>query len=213
MTLLAQQDPGLDRRANAGQLDPAALVRLATSAPLAWVVSPDAGPATLLPLIPRLNPEGEVDGFTGHFSARNPHVEHLRSRPEATLLFTGPNAFISSSRLSDRTLAPTWFYVAARFGVEITFVDDDRATRAHLAELVTTLESRAGSAWRTAEMGERFAGLARGVTAFQARVRSVARHFALGANEPPEVLDEMLDGLRADGRDELASWVEWLGRA
>ena len=183
------------------------LERVVTAAPLGWVVSPASLHATPLPLIAIHGEDGGIRGFRGHFSRRNAHVAALAADPRALILFTGPNAYASSSWLSNRQLAPTWLYAAARFTVEVTVRPDPQSVKDALCELIVAMERRNGSDWRVAEMSGRFDGLAAGVIAFDARVVDAVEHCKLGLNEEPGVRREMVEGLRATGDHMLADWV------
>ncbi|MCC7265957.1 MAG: FMN-binding negative transcriptional regulator [Caulobacteraceae bacterium] len=169
--------------------------------PLAWVIS--AGRelhTTLLPL--QIDGVGEV--IRGHFARSNPHVEALRAQPEASVLVLGPHGYISPSWLSDRTQAPSWNYAAARFDVELRFVEDEAFTHALLRAQSAAHEGGGPAAWSPDEMGERFARLARGVVGFEARVLSTIPRYKLGQADRDDVFAECL---RALAGDPLAGWM------
>ncbi|MBS0361247.1 MAG: FMN-binding negative transcriptional regulator [Proteobacteria bacterium] len=173
--------------------------------PLAWVVS--AAPQMHASLIPVQIVQDATTGaqvIRGHFARRNPQVEALRQAPRATILALGPHGYISPSWLSDRTQAPSWNYAAARFDVEIEFVDRPEFTRALLEAQVEANERGRANAWSIPEMGARFDRLAAGVIGFQARVLGVTAHDKLGQADRDDVLAECLTALAGDP---LADWM------
>lgn len=183
------------------------LARVVDVAPLGWVVSPGSLHATPLPLVALYGEDQSIRGFRGHFSRRNPHVAALSADPQALILFTGPNAYASSSWFSNRRLAPTWLYAAARFDVEVTLRPDPESVSEALGELIEAMEQRNGSDWRIEEMSGRYEGLAAGVIAFDAKVVEAIDHYKLALNEEPQERREMVQGLRATGDHVLADWV------
>ena len=182
-----------------------------------WIVSLDrASPhATALPLRAGLAADGTVASLRGHFARANPHVEALRRDPRALILMLGPHGYVSPSWFEDRTQAPTWNYASAQFLVEVRFQEDEAALREVVDDLVEAMEAGRPNAWRTADMGERYERLARGIIAFQAEVLDSRAVFKLGQDERDDVYGEILAGLSGTGAHELESWMRALnpGRA
>jgi transcriptional regulator len=180
------------------------LVRLIAEYPLAWVVScADAGfRATPLPLIAETDAAGRVTALFGHFALANPHVELLRMRPAATILFSGPNGYISPEAVSQPQWAPTWNYTVAQFDVEIELVP--RQNDLALTRLVRKMEAGRRAPWGIAQLGARYAQLAPRIIAFRAHVRNTSARFKLGQDETPRTRAEVIAAL---GQTDLAQWM------
>ena len=113
--------------------------------PLAWVCGGAAGEldASLLPLIGVFDGEGRLVELIGHLMRSNPLYGALQRDPRATILFTGPDAYVSSEHAGRRDWAPTWNYGQLKISAEIAFddaltemLDDDLA----LCETETSVE-------------------------------------------------------------------------
>ena len=180
------------------------LVRLIAEYPLAWVVSSnaEASRATPLPLIGETDTAGRVVALFGHFALANPHVELLRAQPAATVLFSGPNGYISPEAVSQPQWAPTWNYTVAQFDVEIEFVPQQNDLA--LTRLVRKMETGRRAPWSIAQLGTRYAQLAPRITAFRAHVRTTSARFKLGQDEAPATRTEIIAAL---GQTELARWM------
>jgi len=159
--------------------------------PLAWVCGGAAGEveASLLPLIGRYDADGALVELIGHLARANPLHDVLRADPRATILFSGPQAYISPEYVGDtagdpRNWAPTWNYVQARIGADIRF--DDGLTEPALDLLIDTMEQHRAAPWRPTELGARYEGMLRHIVGFKARVTSVSARFKLGQDERPE---------------------------
>lgn len=191
---------------------PQLLADLVRAQPFAWIVSGAAGDshATPLPLRPKLGPDGRIEALIGHFARRNPQVEALRRDPRALVLTLGPHAYVSPSWMADRTQAPTWNYAAAQFAVEVEFIEDEAALRLVLDDLIGAMEAARPNGWSAAEMGERYAGLSRGIVAFHARVTDQRGVFKLGQDERDDVYADILAGLGGEGASGLAAWMRAL---
>jgi transcriptional regulator len=189
---------------------PGQIVELIATSPLAWIVPAGGGAApwaTPLPLRAITDAEGAVIALDGHFARSNPQVEVLRRHPRALILVMGVQGYISPSWMRDRTQAPTWTYASAQFLTEIAFLEGDDSVRASLDDLIGAMEAGRPGPWRAEEMGGRYAGLARRVIAFRARVVEARPVFKLGQDERDDVFADILAGLERDDRADLASWM------
>jgi transcriptional regulator len=172
--------------------DTSDLIRLIDEHPLAWIVSvAGAGfGATPLPLLAETDSSGALVSLLGHFALANPQVAQLRESPWATVLFSGPQGYISPEAVSQPAWAPTWNYAVARCEAYIEFLPDmnDEA----LERLVRKMEAGRREPWTVARVGERYAGMVRRIIAFRAHVRSLSGRFKLGQDETPQTLTEIL---------------------
>lgn len=187
-----------------GARDDADVLRLVTEYPLAWIVSHEGLSATPLPVRPLLDGEGRLTGLVSHFARRNPQLEVLRAAPRATLLFTGPQGYISPSWVGKRTWGPTWNYATAAFDCDLEFFDDAEGLRALLEDLADSLEAGRPNAWSVEEMGPRYEGLSRAIVGFRATIRDQRAVFKLGQDESDTEFGEILAAI---GDDPLGDWM------
>jgi transcriptional regulator len=75
------------------------------------------------------------------------------------------------------------------------------------ARLVEHMERGRPRAWTIADMATRYEQLRRGIVGFYGEVLTVDAKFKLGQNERIDVLDDQMEGLEANGRTDLASWM------
>ena len=184
------------------------VVALLRQQPMAWLASPGHdGCATPLPLRPELDAQGRLVALRGHLALRNPQLEALRADPRARAFVLGPHAYVSASWLDDRTQAPTWNYAAAAFALQVSLLEDAASVAAELDALAAQMEAGRPRAWRTADMGARYARLAQGVVAFRARIDGVRATFKLGQDERAGDFAQILAGLDAAGERALAQWM------
>lgn len=187
------------------------VARLVLENPLAWVVSssPAAPRSTLLPLRPCFGDDGRITHLLGHFARGNPQVPDLKRQPEATILFLGPQGYLSPSWYADRTQAPTWNYASVEFRVEIQFRDDPESLEAVLRDLRDAMEAGRSDPWRIEDMGDRYHELARRIVAFHAVVREERPRFKLGQDERDDVYADIRRALAASDSDAgLLAWME-----
>jgi transcriptional regulator len=152
--------------------------------PLAWVVARGSSTASLLPLLGEYDGEGRLVSLLGHMGRRNALFATLAADPAATILFNGPNAYVSPDHAERRDWGPTWNYAQATVAAEVTFLPE--AGDEALARLVDAMER---GRWTHEELGARYAGMAQAIVAFRARVTGVEARFKLGQDEAPEVFE------------------------
>ncbi|NDK89267.1 FMN-binding negative transcriptional regulator [Gordonia desulfuricans] len=171
--------------------------------PLAWVI-PTADPftATPLPLLPEMAGT-ELDALFGHLSRRNPMLAVLADDPTVTILFQGPQGYISPRLVGDPTWGPTWNYAVIRVRARIEMVPDELDDA--LSTLATAVEADHREPWEPSEMGERYDLLRRYITAFRAHVDAVHSTFKLGQDENDHDFRAIVSGM---DDPELAAWME-----
>jgi transcriptional regulator len=196
-----------DRYAPGSEAD---VTRVVVENPLAWVISAagDEWRATPLPLQPELASADEpIRALLGHFARSNAHVDLIRRRPRAMMLFTGVNGYISPSWMHDRTQAPTWNYATVQYLVDIQLIEDDGEAKAVLDELAGAMEAGRPNAWSPTEMGARYDSLARRIVAFRAVIRERRVKFKLGQDERHDEYRDIMAALEPEGLADLHGWM------
>ena len=172
--------------------------------PLAWVCGGAAGEldASLLPLIGVFDGEGRLVELIGHLMRSNPLYGALQRDPRATILFTGPDAYVSPEHAGRRDWAPTWNYGQLKISAEIAF--DDALTEMSLRVLVDAMEAGRPVPWHVDELGERYRAMLGRIIGFRATVTGLTGKFKLGQDEESGTLHHILQVL-PDA--ETANWM------
>ncbi len=173
----------------------AAIADLIANYPLAWVLSPGAQPinATPLPLLGNYSDTGELQSLTGHLARRNPHFRELERNSSVTILFQGPNGYLSPSWQDNPRWGPTWNYAVIHITAELRLAPEH--TDAALHRLVRVMEASHGGNWEPSLLGSRYAEMACHVIAFEATVIDVRARFKMGQDETPATLEQFIEKL------------------
>jgi transcriptional regulator len=163
--------------------------------PLAWVCGGGAGAveASLLPLIGVYDGEGRLIELIGHLMRSNPLHAALTADPRATILFSGPDAYVSPEHAGRRDWAPTWNYAQVKVGAEIAF--DEALTETSLKVLIDAMETGRAEPWSVEELGPRYQGMLTRIIGFRARVTALSGKFKLGQDEDDATLHAILGAL------------------
>lgn len=175
--------------------DDADVRALVDAYPLAWVCggSGDAIEASLLPLVGVYDDAGRLIELIGHLAKSNPLHAQLAGDPRATILFKGPDAYVSPEHAGRRDWGPTWNYAQARIGAMVQF--DDALTDLSLEVLTQAVEAGRAAPWSAAELGPRYTAMTLRIIGFRARVTALSAKFKLGQDETPETLHAILGAL------------------
>lgn len=194
---------------NFTDVPPQDIATLVAQNPLAWIVShtPEHFKASAVPVRAVLGSNDQIARLEGHFARSNEHVAQLKAAPNALILISGPNGYMSPSSLRDRTQAPTWLYASVQFQVFFQFRADDDAIDLELHGAAQTMERAHGGNWHPDEMAARYETLRRGVEVFSADVRGVSAKFKLAQDERDDVCVDVIEELERSGRSELAGLV------
>lgn len=184
-----------------GDADVRALVE---TYPLAWVCGGASAPldASLLPLVGVFDAAGRLVELIGHLMRSNPLHAALVADPRATILFTGPGAYVSPEHAGRRDWAPTWNYAQLTIGAEVTF--DAALTEYSLEVLIDAMEAGRPEPWDVAELGPRYRAMLDRIIGFRARVTGLTGKFKLGQDEDATTLHAILGAL-PDG--EMTAWM------
>lgn len=160
------------------------LDRLAREHPFATLVTvADGAPfVSQLPLLYRR--QGNEVLLRGHWSRANPQWRH---EPQATMLFNGPQAYVSPSWYPDKESAarvPTWNYVVAELVGRLEIFEDEAGLASIVSDLSDRYEVEAGSDWRFESGREDLRKQLRGIVGFVFRPERIQIKLKLGQNHP-----------------------------
>jgi transcriptional regulator len=184
---------GLGMTSVFGRYSTADVRALIAEHPLAWVLprGGPAGAASLLPLLGEYGPDGALVSLLGHMGRGNALAAALAADPHATVLFTGPQGYVSPAQAGLDDWGPTWNYAQVAVDCEITVTAD--LTEPAIGRLVETMEGDGPDAWRAAALGGRYAAMRERIIGFRARVTHLTARFKLGQDENGTVLQSILD--------------------
>ena len=113
------------------------MIEVIKTYPLATLISvKDNEPfITHLPLIH--NDEGKL---IGHIDVYNPHAEFLKNDNNITIIFSGPQCYISPS-IYTTTQLPTWNYIKVHIKGKVKAIDSKDALKASLITMTEFLEA------------------------------------------------------------------------
>ena len=104
-----------------------------------------------LPLLVDVEGEGDAERIVrirGHFARSNAHWRALQQDPRATIVFNGPNAYMSAQWYSPECqAAPSWNYVTVHVNGTVRLLDTPEQTTAIINELIAVNESDLPEQW------------------------------------------------------------------
>lgn len=183
----------------------------------------EAGPATLVSMTPDglfashapllLDPNPAPYGtLVGHLAKANPHLRIAEPATETLVIFHGPNGYITPSYYAAKRehgkVVPTWNYSAIHAYGTLERFDDP----ARLLDIVTRLtdahETPRAEPWAVSDAPDDFVqGMLRGIVGISLRITRLEGKVKMSQNRPEADIGGVLDGLRQDGRPDLADAV------
>lgn len=181
--------------------DPAALHAFMEANPFATLVTASVTGlmATHLPLV--LHRAGGVHGaLEGHLARANPHHKEVLSVPEALVIFSGPDAYISPtwypSKEQHGKVVPTWNYVAVHAHGVPRFFDDDASLREHLDRLTARHERGRLEPWSPADAPQDYiAAQQRAIVGFRLEITRLEGKWKMSQNRPDRDIDGVIEAL------------------
>lgn len=179
---------------------------------LATLVSPTANGlmATHLPLLLDAD-QGPFGTLIGHVARANPHGD-VDPAAESLVIFQGPDGYVTPSWYAAKRetgkVVPTWNYVAIHaYGTLEVFDDPDR-----LLDIVTRLTNQHEASrpvpWAVSDAPADFvAVMLKSIRGVALRITRLEGKAKLSQNRPAEDRHRVIEGLRVDGRDDLADAI------
>ncbi|MGH1561068.1 FMN-binding negative transcriptional regulator [Caulobacter segnis] len=187
-TLSGAQDPFDGRPRRRARADPRIPARLGGSAQRR---APRV--ATLPPMLADIDAGGRVVSLLGHMARRNPLLAALETESRASLLFTGPQAYVSPGLVLDPDLGS---HLELRSGAHRG--RHPPASRPGGTKPWSvwsrTMDKTDQTGWRPRDVGGRYDAMQRAIIAFEADVTSLTAKFKLGQDETDQSLAEILAG-------------------
>ena len=155
-----------------------------------------------LPLL--IDVEGEnIVRLRGHFARSNPHWRALQQDPHATVVFTGPNAYMSAQWYSPECqAAPSWNFVTVHVNGTVQLWDTPAQTTEIINELIQVNEAELPRQWDiNGYSPARRAQLTPHILGFALDVSSVEPKFKLNQHYADADKIGAIAGLRSRGTD------------
>jgi transcriptional regulator len=189
--------------------DPELAWALVESQPFGLLLDLVGGSVSHLPFLIGRS-DGRPNRLRGHVALRNPVASRL-SGARVTVVFTGPNAYVSPLWYArpDRHV-PTWNYVAVQITGTASVLEND-ATRELLDELCARFEPPDG--YRPSHLApELLDALVAGIVGFEIQVERFEGKLKLSQNRSAEDRSRVMQALqtRAGGDDHAV--LEWMQR-
>jgi transcriptional regulator len=180
---------------------------------LATLVSmtPDGMIASHAPLM--LDPDPAPYGtLIGHLAKANPHARAANPSVQTLVIFQGPDGYITPSyyaaKLEHGKVVPTWNYAAIHAYGTLEAFDD----AARLLEVVTRLTRRHEKGrtkpWDVSDAPEGFVqSMLRSIVGIALPIVRLDGKVKMSQNRPAADIAGVINGLRQDGQDALATAV------
>lgn len=180
--------------------DPAVLHELIERHAFALLITPHAGEMLLTHLPFRLDPtRGPLGTLEAHLARVNPHARAIEAGAPSTVVFTGPNAYVTPRWYTDPAHnVPTWNYTAVHAHGSPRVITEPDALIAMIGRLTDTHEVGIEPPWAVPEAGAYAVRLLGGVVGFELPIERLEGKFKLSQNRDPEDRRRVRAALAAD---------------
>ena len=195
------------------ETDPELLHAIMRENGFAMLVSamPDGPLITHLPVL--VNDKGTA--IEGHMAKANPHWRALREEPRATVVFSGPHAYVSPSWYETAPAVPTWNFFAVHAHCRATVIEDRAVLEATLARLVAEYEANQDAPWRFESQPDEFrAAKLKGIVGFRLEIDWLEGKLKLSQDRPAADAGRVAETLArgdSDAERETAAAMRRLG--
>lgn len=145
---------------------------------------------------------GDAGALQGHIARANPHHRKTLLMPEALVIFSGPDAYVTPSwypaKAEHGKVVPTWNYVAVHVYGTLRFIDDPGFLRSHLEVLTGQSERGRENPWQVGDAPAEFvAGLERAIVGVELEITRLEGKWKMSQNRPSSDVEGVVGGLAA----------------
>jgi transcriptional regulator len=161
--------------------------------------------ATHIPLVLDVTTDGN-EVLVGHVSKLNPQAESFKDDAEVLVIFSGPNAYISSSWY-DHENVPTWNYMAVHVYGTVRLYNSEEAILS-LKKLVNQYESKSEKPVRIEDLSEKTMREAQGIVAFEIAITAIEAVKKLSQNRDDKNHENIVTALQKTNDNQAVAVAE-----
>ena len=156
---------------------------------------------THLPLI--YNEDGKL---IGHIDVYNPQTELLKDNNEVTILFSGPQCYISPS-IYTTTQLPTWNYIKVHLKGKVNAIEDNEKVKESIVKMTTFLEAPDHKYELTLD-NPRMDGLINYIKGFEIEITNWEGKFKLSQDKKPRDIENARNELIRAHQDSIKMFLD-----
>lgn len=179
------------------------MIHVIENYPLATVISVKGNQPVIthLPLI--YNEDGNL---IGHIDKFNPHAELLKDQNNVTILFSGPQCYISPSIYGTKQL-PTWNYIKIHLKGKVTAIEDSETIKHTMVKMTQFLE-RPDHRYELKIDDSRMNALIDYVKGFQITITDWEGKFKLSQDKKPSDISNARDELIRANQKSIKTFLD-----
>lgn len=148
----------------------------------------------------------------GHLAKANPHARVADPGVQTLVIFQGPEGYITPSYYAAKRehgkVVPTWNYAAVHAYGTLEVFDDPVRLLDVVTRLTVRNETPRAQPWAVSDAPDDFVqGMLRGIVGISLPIARLEGKVKMSQNRPATDVAGVVDGLRQDGRDDLADAV------
>ena len=143
----------------------------------------------------------------GHIDKQNPHAHLLKNEKEVTLIFSGPQCYISPSIYSTEQL-PTWNYIKVHIKGTVTEIIEIEKIKESMIEMTQYLEH--DNAFILDKHNDKMAQFVNYVSAFKITPTHWEGKFKLSQDKNPEDINSAKQTLKNANKKDIDNFINQL---
>ncbi|MFT5450772.1 MAG: transcriptional regulator, partial [Enterobacterales bacterium] len=126
----------------------------------------------------------ENNCLIGHFANNNDHLKLMAANQPITVIFHGPDGYVSPNWYKDKTQVPTWNFAAVEIKGRASLLTSTNDKLQLLEELSSFHENRINSDWSMTKMpAEKLELMLSAITGFKIQIDSIKGKAKLSQNK------------------------------
>jgi transcriptional regulator len=149
----------------------------------------------------------------GHVAKNNDIWQDIDEAVDVLAIFNGPDAYITPSwypsKKIDGKVVPTWNYAVVHVSGKLKHYQDKKRLLAHLHKLSQFNESSKPQPWKLTDAPQQYIDkMLNAIVGIEIEISHMQGKTKMSQNHPATNQQGVIEGLRSEGQNLTASWVE-----
>jgi transcriptional regulator len=144
--------------------------------------------------------------LVAHLDRSNPQMETLNDGAEVTVVFKGPDTYISPSIYTTSQL-PTWNYIIVHLTGKLNLIDEPEAVKQTMVEMTDFLESEAQN-FILKKDDPRMERLINYIQAFEIEITNWEGKFKLSQDKNSQDFENAKEELKRNSKKDVSKFIE-----
>lgn len=152
----------------------------------------------------------EENKLITHIANNNPHIKFLNKK--STVIFNGPNLYITPSWYTEKSLVPTWNYITIHISGKVTLISNEKSLCTLLEKTTNYFENKNNSSWKNNLGLDLNTELRKMITGIEIKISNIEAKYKISQNRTNQSKNKLIKKMKEEGSNDALKMAEIMQR-